>query len=96
MSETLFRVLRVLKLFSRDFLFFRRYWKTTKKQTMQKEFNLINQSLKLQQQMMDFPVVPAALSYNWNIKLYSLTQVPLGLNIHTVCVYVCECVRCWR
>lgn len=56
-SETLFRALRVLKLFSRDFLFFWRYWGSTKKQTMQKEFNLINRSLKLQQEMMDFPAV---------------------------------------
>ena len=61
---------------------------------MQKEFNLINQSLKLQQYD-GVPYGAAALSYNWNMKLYSSTHwVPLGPNIHTLCM--CEMLEMSR
>lgn len=90
-SETLLRV--VLKLCSKDCsLFFWRCWKSTKQQTMQEEFNLINQKPEAAAIDDGFPCGTSAPSYIWNIKLYSSTQVPLGLNIHMLS----ECVRCWK
>lgn len=38
-------------------IFFLFYWKSTKRQTMRQEFNLINQGCKLPRHMMDFPAV---------------------------------------
>lgn len=56
------------------------------------EFNLINQKPEAAAIDDGFPCGTARPSYIWNIKLYSSTQVPLGLNIHMLS----ECVRCWK
>lgn len=62
---------------------------------MQKEFNLMNQGLKLQQQMIDFPTVQQPCPITRIYKYIPLHKFHWVL-IQIYCVGVCECVRCWR
>lgn len=86
MSETLFWV--VLKLFSRD-LISRRHLQSSR----QCRKNLIwSTSARSSSNTWWISLWYSRSSCIWNIKFFSSTYVPVGLNIHMFSA----CVRCWR
>lgn len=89
-SETLFWV--VLKLFSRDFLFFSGGTEHLQSSRQCRRNLIWSTSARSSSNTWWSSLRYSRSSYMWNIKFYSSTYVPVGLNIHMFSV----CVRCWR